>query len=159
MKAQGKNFKEIGDAIGKSPAACANRHRELTDNSAVNGGAGPARPQNPNQPVQTQQNLNQNQHQQNHKGQKQQGDAGPRTIEMQPDNDFSKTDVSSRRTSSADYLLTCSQLELLCPIYIQARQDLWRDIASRFFDRTGKRYSPEVIAAKFAVLDDARAGR
>jgi len=115
MKAQGKNFKAIGDAIGKSPAAYANRHRELTDNSAVNGGAGPARPQNPNQPVQNQQNQNQNQHQQNHEGQNQQGDAGPRTIEMQPDNDFSKTDVSSRRTPSADYLLTCSPARTSLP--------------------------------------------
>lgn len=103
MKAQGKNFKEIGEPVGKSPAACANRHRELTDNSAAKGGAGPARPQNQSQQNQNQQNQNQNQtqNQQNQKEQNQKGGAGPRTIEMQPDNDFSKTDVSFNRIRPA----------------------------------------------------------
>jgi len=111
MKAQGKNFKERGDSIGKIPAACANRHRELTDASSAEGGAGLVRPQNSNQQVQNQQNQNQ----QNHKRQNQQGDAGSRTIEMQPDNDFSKTDVSFRRVWSLDNLLTSPSLNCFAP--------------------------------------------
>lgn len=87
-------MKEIGNAIGKSPTACANRHRQLagppTNATTKTGGGGPARLQNQivqDYSHQNQQNQNQNQ-------QYQKGKAGGTTVELQPDKDFTVKDVS-----------------------------------------------------------------
>jgi len=85
MKAQGKSFKEIGDTIGKTPAACANRHKELSAN------------QNQNQRVQNQPNQTQNWQNQSQSQLVQKSKASVTTIELQPDKDFSQTDASSKR--------------------------------------------------------------
>ena len=82
-------MKEIGDAIGKAASSCANRLGELK------GGAGSSKP------AKSKNESQQTQHQQNKKGK-----AGMTIVELQPDDDFAKEDVSCGLVDGESCLLT-----------------------------------------------------
>lgn len=162
LKADNKTWKEIAEAVGRSAGTCKTHYKQLT--------GGQAQPSD----GQGEQKQGEQKKGENQKGDKQKGDQqkqevqknsekdkgkgkgkgkdGVQEVELEPDAVFSKEDVSvpeaSGRAKDADLRI---QLELLCYLYYQSKHDFWVSIASQFFDLTGRRLSPDVIAAKFAV--------